>query len=303
MMVSVCMITYNHQEYILQSLTSILNQKCNFEFEIILSNDCSTDATNTIIQDFVKQHDLHKKIRYFNQKENLGITPNFIFAIKQCLGKYIAICEGDDFWTDPLKLQKQVDFLEQYSHFSGIATNALVTYDNSKREHLFKAKIKPVLETNDLLEARHFHTATFMFKNESFKEDFPEKILSADRTLFLLVSCFGQIKVLNDVTAVYRKNDGGISRKVTSTQMKLDYKIVNFIKKYNSEFNVDKLKSFISTTVLDYSFKIYFLDFIKASFVLVLYRVRMAKDMKSKFVSIKKSLRIIKNNLDKVILN
>nr|WP_262511079.1 glycosyltransferase [Winogradskyella pacifica] len=299
-MVSVCMITYGHERYILQALTSILNQTCDFEFEIILSNDCSPDNTDSIVLDFINKENLSNKIKYFSHEQNLGITPNFVFALQQCKAKYIAICEGDDYWTDSLKLQKQVDFLEQNNSFSGIATNSLVKYEGSTKEHLFKKKLKSELQTNDLLESRHFHTATFMFRKTAFRNDFPKQVLSADRTLFLLVSCFGSIKLLDDVTAVYRKNDGGISRQVTSKQMKLDYNIAKYIKNYNSDFNLYKLKSFISKTVLEYSFKVYFVDFVKASIYLTYFNVKERRGVKGKTKSIKQSLKLIKKNCVKI---
>ena len=219
-MVSVCMITYNHQDYIIDALESILNQKCSFDFEIVLSNDCSSDKTDEIISEFIEENKLYNRIKYFNHKDNLGITPNFIFSIKKCKGKYIAICEGDDYWIDENKLKKQVDFLEHNEDFTGVATNSMVKYQDTDKEHLFRTELKSIYETNDLLEARHFHTATFMFRSETFMHDFPTNVLSADRTLFMLVSSYGKIKMLEDVTAVYRKNDGGISRRVTSKQIK-----------------------------------------------------------------------------------
>lgn len=300
MMVSVCMITYGHERYILQALISILNQKCDFDFEIILSNDCSPDNTDSIVLEFINEENLSHKIKYFKHEQNLGITPNFVFALQRCKAKYIAVCEGDDYWTDPLKLQKQVDFLEQNNNSSGVATNSLVKYEGSSKEHLFKKKLKPELQINDLLESRHFHTATFLFRKTAFKNDFPKQVLSADRTLFLLVSCFGSIKLLDDVTAVYRKNDGGISRQVTSKQMKLDYNIAKYIKKYDSDFNIYKLKSFISKTVLEYSFKVYFVDFVKASINLTYFDVKERRGVKGKIKSIKQSLKLIKKNCKKI---
>ncbi|WP_092447047.1 glycosyltransferase [Winogradskyella sediminis] len=300
MMVSICMITYGHERYILQAITSILNQKCNFEFEIILSNDCSPDNTDSIVFDFIKEENLSNKIKYFSHKQNLGITPNFVFALQKCKAKYIAICEGDDYWTDPLKLQKQVDFLEQNNNFSGVATNSLVKYEGSTKEHLFRKKLKSNLQTNDLLESRHFHTATFLFRKTAFRNDFPKQVLSADRTLFLLVSCFGSIKLLDDVTAVYRKNDGGISRQVTSEQMILDYNIAKYIKTYNTDFNIYRLKSFISKTVVDYSHKIYLIDFLRASSYLVYYNFMMKNGFRNKLSSIKSSFKFLLKKMNKV---
>ncbi len=294
-MVSVCMITYNHQDYIEEALQSIFKQECDFDIELIVSNDCSTDQTHQVISEFLKNNTkTNIKVNYFNHTKNLGITSNFVYALKQCNGKYIAICEGDDYWVDILKLQKQIDFLEKNNSFSAIASNSLVIHENTEKEHLFREPIEKVFSINELLEARHFHTATFLFKREFFKNDFPTNVLSADRTLFLLISCFGKIKLTKDVTAVYRKNDGGISRRVTSKQMRLDYKIVNYLKKYNKHFNQNKLKCFISKTVLEYSFKINLFDFTKASFNYSFCKFKEAKGFRKKIRSLIYSFRKIK---------
>ncbi|MEP5253976.1 MAG: glycosyltransferase [Winogradskyella arenosi] len=310
MMLSVRLQCYNHANYLEQALNSIIAQKTNFPFEVVIGDDFSSDNSIEIIEKTIKGHTnpnitfrLLKRevgdLYSINRKKN-GRLENFVDIINHCNGKYIALLDGDDYWTDPSKLQKQVDFLEQNNHFSGVATNSLVKYEGSSKEHLFKKKINPELRTNDLLEARHFHTATFMFRKTAFKDDFPKQVLSADRTLFLLVSCFGVIKLLEDVTAVYRKNDGGISRQVTSKQMKLDYNIAEYIKKYNSDFNLYKLKSFISKTVLEYSFKIYFVDFVKASIYLTYFNIKERKGVKGKTKSIKQSLKLIKKNFVKI---
>jgi glycosyltransferase involved in cell wall biosynthesis len=110
--VSVVMITFNHENYIREAIEGVLMQETDFEMELIISNDCSTDATNIVIEDFLLNHPNAFKVKYFNQEKNLGMMPNFIFTLNQSKGNYIAICEGDDYWTDTYKLQKQVDFLE-----------------------------------------------------------------------------------------------------------------------------------------------------------------------------------------------
>ena len=111
--VSVCVITYNHQAYIEKCLDSILEQQTKFNYEIVIGEDCSTDRTASIIEDYTT---IHKNIRFLDNSRNLGAIPNFIRSIKACKkGKYIAFCEGDDYWIDDNKLQKQVDFLEQNS--------------------------------------------------------------------------------------------------------------------------------------------------------------------------------------------
>ena len=94
--VSICMITYNHQDFIEDAILSVLNQKCNFEIELIVSNDCSTDQTHQIVTKIIQTHTNSNVIRYINHEKNLGMMPNFIQTLQKCSGKYIAICDGDD---------------------------------------------------------------------------------------------------------------------------------------------------------------------------------------------------------------
>ena len=112
-LVSIICSTYNHGLYISQCLDGFLMQKTNFPFEILIHDDASTDNTPDIIREY--EHNHPQVIRPIYQKENKYSKKEDIFAKYQCSrvrGKYIAICEGDDYWIDPLKLQKQIDFLE-----------------------------------------------------------------------------------------------------------------------------------------------------------------------------------------------
>src|ERR1019366_2115974 len=103
---------------IAEAIEGILMQKTNFPFELIIANDASKDNTDDVIKDLIKKHPNGHLVKYFSQENNLGMIPNFIFALEQCKGKYVAMCEGDDYWTDPFKLQKQVDFLEANADFN-----------------------------------------------------------------------------------------------------------------------------------------------------------------------------------------
>jgi glycosyltransferase involved in cell wall biosynthesis len=116
-LVSVFMITYNHEKYIAQALNSVLMQKTSFDYEIVIGDDCSTDSTQKIIKDYVTKHP--NKIKPIFQTVNVGAMRNaYEFTLPECKGKYIATLEGDDYWTDPDKLQKQVDFLESNENYS-----------------------------------------------------------------------------------------------------------------------------------------------------------------------------------------
>lgn len=109
-LVSVWMITYNHEKFIAQAIDSVIMQKTNFDYEIVIGEDCSTDRTREIVLEYKAKHP--DKFKLLLQEKNVGMMQNFIVTLKTCNGKYIALLEGDDYWTDPLKLQKQVDFLQ-----------------------------------------------------------------------------------------------------------------------------------------------------------------------------------------------
>lgn len=118
MIVSVVMITYGHEKFIKEAVQGILIQDGDFDIELVLANDNSPDYTDKIINEIVSNNKSKVKINYTKHPENLGMISNFFWAIKECNGKYIAICDGDDFWIDPLKLKKQVDILENDPNLS-----------------------------------------------------------------------------------------------------------------------------------------------------------------------------------------
>src|SRR5690554_5301571 len=131
-LVSVWMITYNHEQYIKQAIEGVLMQQTTFRIELVIGEDCSTDNTANIIREYEQKNPGLIKARYNNQ--NIGMIPNMIKTLEECNGKYIALCEGDDFWTDPFKLQKQVDFLETHLDYTGAAHQATVKHEHSNAE-------------------------------------------------------------------------------------------------------------------------------------------------------------------------
>ncbi len=137
--VSVVMITYGHEKYIAQAIKGVLMQVCDFEIELIIANDFSPDNTDSVVEEIIDKHPNGNWIKYISYKENKGAMSNFIGALQHAKGKYIAMCEGDDYWTDSLKLRKQVDFLEDNPKFSGCFHNSEERYwnDYNKASVLF----------------------------------------------------------------------------------------------------------------------------------------------------------------------
>ena len=134
-LVSVFMITYNHEKFIAQAIEGVLMQKTNFPFELIIGEDCSTDRTREIVVDYAQR--FPEIIKPILHEKNVGMKSNMNTCMQACSGKYTAICEGDDYWIDSLKLQKQVGFLEAHSDFSMCSTqspklNSLARMSNSR---------------------------------------------------------------------------------------------------------------------------------------------------------------------------
>ena len=166
-LVSVLMITYLHENFIEEAIEGVLMQECDFEIELIIANDCSPDNTHKIIQSILKSHPKANRIKYFRHEKNLGMMPNFLFGLNEAKSKYIALCEGDDYWIDPLKIQKQVDFLQNNERFV-ITYHDAIKIDNNG--NLLQEKILTERNAKDysafeLKRAPHILTLTILFRN------------------------------------------------------------------------------------------------------------------------------------------
>lgn len=212
-LVSVVMITYGHEKYIDKAIRGVLMQKCNFDVELIIADDCSPDDTPKIIKNILQEHPKTNWIRYIRHTKNIGILPNFLFSIDQAEGKYIAMCEGDDYWTDPNKLQRQVDFLENNDNYSIVFTD----YEILDKKNIIKANLQKKLNhkydfnLNDIILKNFIPTLTVLFRNNKiiFPENFV-KCYPGDWPLHILNARYGYIKFLPINTAVYRIHEGGV---------------------------------------------------------------------------------------------
>ncbi|KLT71204.1 glycosyltransferase family 2 protein [Flavobacterium sp. ABG] len=206
------MITYGHESFIEEAINSVLMQEVDFDFELIISNDASPDNTDEIVRSIIKNHPLGYKIRYIKQEFNIGMMPNSVFILKECKGEFIAVCEGDDYWTDPLKLQKQVDFLENNPGFSLCFHNAILKSGENERKMLGELS-KQIFNTDDILGQWFIPTASIVFRNypDFVIPDWFVNCQSGDIPLLLLLSLRGDFKYIDAVMSTYRHHAGGIS--------------------------------------------------------------------------------------------
>lgn len=209
--VSVIMITYNHAVFIEEAINGVLMQNCDFEVELIIANDSSPDKTDEVVQKLLSKIIIPKNItvNYTNHDVNKGMNPNYIWAANKAQGKYIANCEGDDYWTDPLKLQKQVGFLEANPDFQVCFTNVNHIDESGQllREKVLKYKTDAFFHLDMPMLAP---TVTRLMRAESLK-NLPEiKTAGGDNFLLTYQSKFGKIKFLNEVTANYRIHAKGL---------------------------------------------------------------------------------------------
>ncbi len=155
MTVSVLMLSYNHEKYIREAMQSVLMQQADFPFEVVICDDSSTDRTDEIISEIRDQHPGNSVIKYFRHVKNIGMMQNLVFTLRQCTGKYIAVCEGDDYWTDPLKLQKQVDILEESPQHAMVITNRKVLYeDGTEVDELYERDYQKCFCNTSLLSIK-----------------------------------------------------------------------------------------------------------------------------------------------------
>lgn len=214
--VSVEMITFKHELYIQKAIEGVLMQQTNFDFELIIADDCSPDSTPEIIEEIINRHPQGHRIKYFRHKENIGMQTNAIFAYNQCKGTYIALCEGDDYWIDPLKLQKQVDFLETNLDYALCFHSVNILKKDGTIVDDFITKVPENYENIETLArlGNYIHTPSVVFRNVI--KEFPFEFMFSpigDYFLYIMLAEYGKLKCLNEKMAVYRYGVGVFSSK------------------------------------------------------------------------------------------
>lgn len=214
-LVSICCLTYNHEPYIRQALDGFLMQQTNFAYEIVIHDDASADNTANIIREYAEKHPTIFKplLQTENQRSKLGGGMNPRFNYPRAKGKYIAFCDGDDFWIDPLKLQKQVDFLEQNKDCSFVFHKAK-RFNEIKNIFVKSVPLEDIksitLNVKSFFKIKSVPACSVLFKN---CVDFVKFNHShGDFALYCVLMSNGKAGFINEEMAVYRLNEGGVSR-------------------------------------------------------------------------------------------
>ena len=212
-LVSICCITYNHESYIRETIEGFLMQKTKFPIEVLIHDDASTDKTADIIREYENKYpDIIKPIYQFDNKYSKGISVSVTYNFPRARGKYIAMCEGDDYWTDPSKLQKQVDFMEVNPDCSLCFHASKSIRNNNPNDYtLHRPKDIPL---HNKFEMKHailggggFMATNSMLFQSKYIQDRPawmEKTPVGDAPLMLLLASKGKIGYIDEVMSVYR---------------------------------------------------------------------------------------------------
>jgi glycosyltransferase involved in cell wall biosynthesis len=249
---SVMMITYNHERFIAQALESVLAQRVDFEYEIVVGEDCSTDGTRAILADFHRRYP--ERIVPLLRTENLGLTQNMISTIDACKGTYLACLEGDDYWIDENKLQKQVDFLDQHPDFA-ICCHRVRFLDEIKGlDFVYPNFAAGPYTIEDLLKSNFVLTSSVVLRRAAIGI-LPSWFLGlalGDWPLFALVAKQGKIELLDRVMSTYRLHSGGTwssrphlsrlsetARMLTALDRHLDFKYTDTIRQTVAQGHLD----------------------------------------------------------------
>lgn len=210
---SVCIFTYNHENFISETIESALNQVTDFEYEIVIGEDCSTDSTGKIVRYYQQQHP--GSIRALFNKRNLGMMENNSQTLLQCRGEYIALMDGDDYWIHNKKLQAQVDFLEANPSYSLCFHDAKILKIDGQWNHKSTCcgpENKRIVSFTDVICDVHIPTSSLVFRRTAL-HDYPPRwfgsLNAPDRPLFLMLTANGPGYYFKEIWSVYRQHPNG----------------------------------------------------------------------------------------------
>jgi len=233
-------LVYNHEKYLRQALDSFLMQQTKFKFVVLVHDDVSKDKSADIINEYADKYpDIIIPLIETENQWSKGLIDKVMNTHLDKVGaKYIALCEGDDYWLDPLKLQKQVDILEKDDSLIACTTNIRIVDENSQmiapvRENIVQGNITGRYNLRDFFQNNHnYHTGTVVYRNVfSSERDRMQEVLHntylQDWTLWIILHTMGDFYYLDDVTCAYRTNPTSINH-IAIDKRRLDLAKENF---------------------------------------------------------------------------
>lgn len=232
-LVSIRTATYNHEKYIAQCLEGILMQKTTFPFEIVIGDDCSTDKTLEIVRSYERRYP--HIIRVLTSETNCGAAHNSLKIHRACRGKYMAFCEGDDYWIDPLKLQKQVDLMEAHPECSLCFHDTIILWEDKAQapRYRFPKNQKNKLTIHDIIHYNAALPTNSVLVRSQALETLPEwrvNVFAGDFLVQLWSAHQGELWYIDEPMSVYRKHRGGMTMTIGRDY---DYRIQNTIYLFN----------------------------------------------------------------------
>lgn len=204
-LVDIPMCAYNHEKFISQAIEGVINQKTSFKYRLFIGEDCSTDNTKEIILRY--QSEYPDKIFPFFREKNLGAHENSELLFKACTSKYIALCDGDDFWVDPNKLQKQIDILEENINYAGCSSNVFEKNGDELKPVFGK---KNEISFDDFMKGNSIHTCSVVYRNIIKIPEWYSQCKMGDWILWLLLTKVGPIYNVDELMSVYRMHNDGV---------------------------------------------------------------------------------------------
>lgn len=228
-LVSICSLVYNHEPYLRQCLDGFVMQQTSFPFEVVIHDDASTDGSAAIIREYATRYpNIFVPIYQTENQYSQGKKVSSTFVFPRARGKYIALCEGDDYWTDPLKLQKQVDFLEANPEYSMCFHSANVFCQSSGQYNdLFAYVQDREYEGVEFIKKWTVPTASVCFRRNVIDSELYQTVrknpyfVYGDLILFLSCASLGRIRGLSSMMSVYRRLDNGAVLSAKSPEMEV----------------------------------------------------------------------------------
>lgn len=290
-MVTVRTSTYQHGLYIKDCIEGVLMQKTEFPIEFVIGEDFSTDGTREIVFDYAEKYpDI---IRVITADYNVGSKANGGRCKRAARGKYMATCEGDDYWTDPLKLQKQVDFMEENAELSGCFHACKIEYQDSQREKIIRDKVKNIFDLGYYLERDIFATTgSLLYKRKiSNTPKWTNNIFAGDFVIKYFILVDGNMGYIDDVMGVYRKGVPGSWSKQELTQKKIDQEFSD---------NIYVLTKINELSDYKYSYQVY--SKMKRLYVIYISRSMVGRSLTEKFKLIFSNLLFLNKQTLKILI-